>query len=99
MGQLLLNYAERFAPAGLGSIARSSDILFGYILEMIVFNEIPSWTTLIGVVLILIALTIVAYEKYKDEKAKQSEGDTKESTVEMGYRNMEDLPIEKGEHA
>ena len=99
MGQLLLNYAGRFAPAGLGSIARSSDILFGYILEMIVFNEIPSWTTLIGVVLILIALTIVAYEKYKDEKAKQSEGDTKESTVEMGYRNMEDLPIEKGEHA
>ena len=33
IGQLMLNFAGRFAPAGLGSIARSSDIIWGYILD------------------------------------------------------------------
>ena len=97
IGQLMLNYAGRFAPAGLGSIARSSDILWAYILEVIVFGERPKWTTLVGVILILISLCTVAYEKYKDEKALQME--TKESTVEMGYKNMEELPQVQGVQA
>jgi drug/metabolite transporter (DMT)-like permease len=99
-GQLMLNYAGRFAPAGLGSIARSSDILWGYILEVIVFDTIPSWTTLVGVILILIALFTVSYEKLQDERARMAEEANKEasSTVEMGYKNMEEqeLAHEKG---
>ncbi len=94
------------APAGLGSIARSSDILWGYILEMIVFDEIPSWSTAVGVILILIALFTVSYEKMKDDRAEGLEQD--ESTVELGYKNMEDatkeipmkeIPVTKGEQA
>ena len=100
IGQLLLNYAGRFAPAGLGSIARSSDILWGYVLEMIVFKQIPSWTTLVGVTLILIALSTVSYEKYLDEKRRIEIESKEEPTVEMGYKKMEEqLPHEKGVQA
>mmetsp|Transcript_12686 Transcript_12686/g.14318 ORF Transcript_12686/g.14318 Transcript_12686/m.14318 type:complete len:367 (+) Transcript_12686:72-1172(+) len=97
IGQLLLNYAGRLAPAGLGSIARSSDILWGYILEVIVFHEIPSWTTLVGVILILIALITVAYEKVKDEyklirpSTNNVPGEDKGASIEMRYKSMDEI--------
>jgi drug/metabolite transporter (DMT)-like permease len=95
IAQLLKNYAGRITPAGLGSIARSSDIFWGYILEVLVFGTIPSWTTVLGVLLILIALSTVAYEKVQEERAEITEQLT-ESTLETGYKNIEELPHEKG---
>ena len=68
---------------------------------MVIFHEIPSWSTAVGVVLILTALCTVSYEKVKDEQRVELE--EKESTFELGYKNIEDtitdILIEKGEHA
>ena len=101
LSSITILLSKRFAPAGLGSIARSSDILWGYILEMVIFDEIPSWSTAVGVILILIALCTVSYEQMKDEQARASE--EKESAVELGYKNMEDstgeIAADRGEQA
>lgn len=100
IGQLLLNYAGRFAPAGLGSIARSSDIVWGYILEVLVFGQIPSWTTFGGVTLILVALITVSYEKYIDEQMNATNKSIAKKVPKeqmMGYIEMEEkLSYEKG---
>lgn len=63
----LLNYAARFAPAGLSAIVRSTDILWAYILEVLVFQEIPSFTTIAGVAIILVSLSMIALEKFREE--------------------------------
>ncbi len=98
--QLLLNYAGRLTPAGLGSIARSSVILWGYILEVLIFDEIPSMITLLGVGLIISALFTVSYEKYLDERNEKLLNESKgeeSSSVDIGYNQMDDeLPYEKG---
>ena len=94
LGQLSLNYAGRISPAGLGSICRGTDILWGYVFEGIVFGQIPSLSTSIGVVFIIIALGTVAYEQVKEELSLMSS--RKESSVEMEYRNIEEgLQYEK----
>mmetsp|Transcript_13924 Transcript_13924/g.33367 ORF Transcript_13924/g.33367 Transcript_13924/m.33367 type:complete len:463 (-) Transcript_13924:4632-6020(-) len=59
----LLNYAARKTPAGIASIVRSSGILWSYILEVIVFNQVPSALTVTGVVLIATSLAVVAMDK------------------------------------
>jgi drug/metabolite transporter (DMT)-like permease len=64
----LLNYAGRFAPAGLCAIVRSTDILWAYILEVLVFKETPNTTTIVGVVMIVISLSMIALEKFREEE-------------------------------
>jgi len=67
----LWNYAGRLAPAGLTSVIRSSDILWAYILEVVMFKEVPRSTTIAGVVLILSSLTMIAIEKFREHMDKQ----------------------------
>lgn len=68
MAHALLNYAGRFVPAGLCALIRSTDILWAYILEIVVFHEVPSSTTILGVALVIISLVMIALEKIRDEK-------------------------------
>ena len=67
----LKNYAGRICQAGLFSIVRSSNILWSYILEVFVFHEVPTMTTLAGVVLVVISMMMIVYEKIKAEKKRQ----------------------------
>ena len=68
MAHFLLNYAARMAPAGLSSIVRSSDILFAYLWEVLVFGVKPMWTTIMGVILVLSSLSVIAIEKWNERK-------------------------------
>ena len=45
VGHFLMNYAGQKAPAGLASLVRCSSILFSYALEIFVFGQIPTKTT------------------------------------------------------
>lgn len=96
-GQLTLNHGGRIAPAGLGAICRSTDIVWGYVFESIVFGQVPTFTTCIGVTLIVISIIIVALEKVKEEISLMSM--KKDSTIEMEYRDMGELAHEKGVQA
>mmetsp|Transcript_42839 Transcript_42839/g.48677 ORF Transcript_42839/g.48677 Transcript_42839/m.48677 type:complete len:409 (+) Transcript_42839:55-1281(+) len=63
-----MNYAARLAPAGLASLIRSSGILWSFLLEILIFHQIPPLFTIYGVVLILSSLTIVALDKKQQQK-------------------------------
>ena len=60
LGHFLLNYAGRTAPAGLGSIVRSSGIMWSYFLQITIFHQVPNKFKLIGVTLIVISLLIIS---------------------------------------
>lgn len=66
IGHVLLNYAARHAPAGLSSIMRASGIVWSYLLELIIFHQVPYRITLLGVCLILFSLATIAIEKYQE---------------------------------
>jgi len=72
MAHFMMNYAGKFAPAGLGSIARSSDILWAYGLEVIFLHQVPRQITLIGVALVGLSLCLVAVTHQGSEKIKNS---------------------------
>lgn len=46
VGHFLMNYAGQTAPAGVASLVRCSSILFSYALEIVVFGQIPTKTTM-----------------------------------------------------
>lgn len=72
IAHFILNYAARLAPAGLSSIARASDIGYGYLWEVLVFKQKPCASTLIGVVLIVLSLVGIAIQKTNDERKKST---------------------------
>jgi hypothetical protein len=53
----------RIAPAGLVSVASSSDIMWAYLWEILIFHRIPNGLTWIGVLLVLASLVAIAVQK------------------------------------
>jgi len=70
-GHLLLNYAGRLAPAGPGALVRSSDVVFAYLWEFLIFREDVSWVTLLGAAAIMAGIALIAYAKYRQSSAHQ----------------------------
>ncbi len=68
LAHFFFNYGGRLAPAGLASVVRSSGILMAYLWEVVIFGEVPRLTTICGVIFVLLSLTIVAMQKWSDEK-------------------------------
>ena len=73
LGHLMMNYAGRLAPAGLAAIIRSSGILWSYVIDILVFQTIPKWLTVLGVSLILISLSIIAIEKHQEYRKHEQQ--------------------------
>ena len=93
LAHAFLNYAGRFAPAGLCALVRSTDILWAYVLEVVVFEEIPRFSTIAGAVLILVSLTTIAIEKIGDEMGTKSYNLLSKEAKEI-TRDLEELEIE-----
>jgi len=62
----LLNYAGRLAPASLSSIVRSSDLMFAYVWEIFIFQQIPNLWTWAGVGFISLSLLMITVQKVRD---------------------------------
>jgi drug/metabolite transporter (DMT)-like permease len=73
VAHFLLNYAGRIAPAGLSSIVRSSQIVWSYAWEMIIFSQVPRISTIIGVACICTSLVLIAIEKVQDNAKNDAE--------------------------
>jgi len=73
-----MNYAGRIAPAGLASIVKSTDTVWSYFLQVIIFHQIPSKLTIFGVLLIISALSLLSLSKIfsKDTKENLEKGTT-----------------------
>lgn len=64
----MLNYAARFTQAGFTSVVRSSDILFAYCFEILLFDHRPNMYTLIGVILVVGSLVTIGIAKVKENR-------------------------------
>lgn len=75
VAHFLMNYAIRLGPAGLSAIARSSDLVWAYVWQVILFHRVPTDLTIMGVVLIVIALGGIAVQKVGEERRRKDELD------------------------
>ncbi|XP_050534262.1 solute carrier family 35 member G1 [Daktulosphaira vitifoliae] len=63
-GQMLLTIAAQLEEAGLVAIARSIDVVFAFAWQIIFFNEIPSWLSLVGAVLVTSSVVLIGLRKW-----------------------------------
>jgi len=65
VAHLMMNYAGTICHAGAGSIMRSTDVLWGYLWQITVFDVLPDPLAVIGAVLVLLSALVVGQAKEK----------------------------------
>lgn len=103
MAHFLFNFAGKYAPASLGSIARSSDILFAYIFQVVIFHQVPTIGTFIGSFLILISIASIALLKVRQSQDQRNQNEketiqTKNNRDNTKQANGEHLLLLSGNH-
>jgi len=95
----LLNYAGRIAPAGLVSVVRSSDIMWAYLWEILIFHQIPNGWTWMGVLLVLASLAAITVQKVGEQRGAIAKSRSSVSTsVEDDSEENGDYVEEEEEH-
>ncbi|XP_012552430.1 solute carrier family 35 member G1 [Bombyx mori] len=64
LGQILLTMSLQLEQAGPVAIARSADIVFAFLWQVMFFNEIPSKFSICGAVLVLSSVMLVGLRKW-----------------------------------
>lgn len=62
-----LNKGLQMANAGPATLMRNLDVFFAFVFGVLLFDEIPVWTSIVGSILIAGTTSIVAYLKYKQK--------------------------------
>ena len=89
LAHFLMNWAGTLAPAGLGAIFRSSDIVYAYFFEIVVFSVTPRLTTYIGVVFVILSVFSVGYHRWRSSKSNNDGGHDEREDME----DEEDLVV------
>lgn len=63
-GQMLLTIAAQLEEAGLVAIARTVDVVFAFMWQIIFFNEIPNIFSIIGAVLVTSSVVLIGLRKW-----------------------------------
>lgn len=63
-GQILLTMSLQLEQAGPIAIARSADIVFAFIWQVLFFNEVPNKFSILGAVLVLSSVLLVGLRKW-----------------------------------
>ena len=58
--------AGRFLEAGMASFLRSFDIIFTYMWQWLMFNDAPTWITIIGACLVLSCNILCSIQKVEN---------------------------------
>jgi drug/metabolite transporter (DMT)-like permease len=64
LGQIFLTISLRIEEAGIVSIARSTTIVFAFIWQIILFNQIPCLSSIFGALLIVFSVGLNALKKW-----------------------------------
>lgn len=64
LGQILLTMSLQMEQAGPVAIARSADIVFAFLWQVMFFNEIPSMYSVFGAILVLSSVMLVGLRKW-----------------------------------
>jgi len=100
-----MNYAVRIAPAGLSSIVKSSEMVWAYIWQVLLFHQVPSGLTVVGVLMICGSLVTIAVQKMFDEKSMAAMSAGEGTRLVEGNREKEyttgdeeEVDVEMHEH-
>lgn len=63
-GQMLLTIAAQLEEAGLVAIARTVDVVFAFMWQIIFFNEIPNIFSILGAVLVTSSVVLIGLRKW-----------------------------------
>jgi len=63
-GQILLTIATQLEEAGLVAIARTVDVVFAFLWQIIFFNEVPNIFSIIGAVLVTSSVVLIGLRKW-----------------------------------
>lgn len=63
-GQMLLTIAAQLEEAGLVAIARTVDVVFAFVWQIIFFNEVPNIFSIIGAVLVTSSVVLIGLRKW-----------------------------------
>lgn len=72
-GQYLKTKAIQYIPAGIASLIRSTDVLFGYILQMIFFHKVPNKLTIVGAICVALPIILISWTKLQKSRKKQQQ--------------------------
>lgn len=64
MGQILLTMALQIEEAGPVAIARSADIVFAFLWQLVFFSEIPNTYSVFGAILVVSSIILVGLRKW-----------------------------------
>lgn len=63
-GQMLLTIAAQLEEAGLVAIARTVDVVFAFVWQIMFFNEIPNIFSIVGAVLVTSSVMLIGLRKW-----------------------------------
>ncbi len=81
VGQWALNWSAQRIPVGVASLVRTTTIIEGFIFQIAIFHETPTWVSLGGAAGIFIGVLLVIIEKMKKREGKS--GGEKEKGVHV----------------
>ena len=73
ISNLSITYGAQRMQSSLSSLLRSTDTIYTYIFQIVLFNQIPTLTTIMGALLVVISVIMASYAKYKQNQSKSSE--------------------------
>jgi len=74
VGHYMMNHAGRICPAGVGSILKSTDVMWAYIWEITVFQVIPNFWAIIGAILVFFSGAIIGFSKWTESNQQKEKG-------------------------
>lgn len=71
-GQLFMTKSTQFVEASVGSLVRSTDVVFAYLWQILIFGVTPTYITVIGSICIVSAVVIIAIRRIKQTQIELS---------------------------
>ena len=75
LGQFLKTKSCQFIEGGIGSIVRSTDVIFAYLWQITFFHIIPTWITFCGAFCVILPVIIISIMKIKDSRDRKRQID------------------------
>ena len=66
ISQYTMTVSAQIIPAGIASLIRSLDSFWSYIWQILIFQFLPTYVTIIGAILVLLGVGIVSIQKVTD---------------------------------
>lgn len=63
--------SAQLLQSGLSSLLRSTDTIYSYIFQIVLFSQLPDWLTVVGAILIMSSVALVSFAKYKQSRDKE----------------------------